>query len=191
MSEAAPLSIAKKSVGWSIFISVCMILAGLMAIALPEVASFAVTLVVGWLLIFSAVMHFVFAWHARGSGGVLWEVLLGILYGGIGIYLITHPLLGVASLTFALAVYLLVEGVIEGVLAFRLRPRAGWGWLMFDSVVTILLGILIWVHWPSSSLFIMGTLVGISMLFSGITRLMLSFAARRLVSGLPGAAAAH
>jgi len=95
-----------------------------------------------------------------------------------------NPLVGLASLTLALAVYLSVEGVLEFILSFRLRPLPGSGWLLFDGIITLILAIMIWKTWPSSSEWVIGTLVGISMLFSGISRLMLSLAARRLVSNL-------
>jgi len=95
-----------------------------------------------------------------------------------------NPVAGLASLTLALAVYLLFEAVLELVLSFRLRPLPGSGWLLLDGIVTLILAILIWRSWPSSSAWAIGTLVGISMLFSGIARLMLSVAARRLVSKL-------
>jgi uncharacterized membrane protein HdeD (DUF308 family) len=96
--------------------------------------------------------------------------------------------LGLASLTLALAIYLLAEGVLEFILEFilslRLRPLPGWGWLLLDGIVTLILAIMIWRTWPSSTEWVIGTLVGISMLFSGISRLMLSLAARRLLAKL-------
>jgi uncharacterized membrane protein HdeD (DUF308 family) len=138
--------------------------------------------VVGWLLVFSGIAHFVYAWHTRGAGGIIWEVLLGLTYLAVGIYVLLYPLLGMVSLTLALGVYLLVESALEFALAFRLRPLPGSGWLFVDGVVTFILAIMIWRLWPSSSAWVLGTLVGISMLFSGITRLAISLAARRLVN---------
>ncbi len=73
---------------------------------------------------------------------------------------------------------------MEFILSFRLRPLPGSGWLLFDGIITLILAMMIWRTWPSSSEWVIGTLVGISMLFSGISRLMLSLAARRLVSNL-------
>jgi uncharacterized membrane protein HdeD (DUF308 family) len=81
-------------------------------------------------------------------------------------------------------VYLVIEGVLEFVLAVRLRPLPGSGWLFVDGVVTLILSFLIWRTWPWSSEWAIGVLVGVSMLFSGITRLMISLAARRAVSAL-------
>src|SRR4029077_19855626 len=90
-------TIVKKSVGWSIGLSILMILAGLLAIAVPQAAGIAVNLLVGWLLVFSGAAHLVFAWHTRTAGGILWELLLGILYIFVGAYLLVHPVGGFGS----------------------------------------------------------------------------------------------
>jgi uncharacterized membrane protein HdeD (DUF308 family) len=177
-------TIVKESVGWSIGLSVLMILAGFLAIAVPQAAGIAVNILVAWLLVFSGATHLVFAWHTRTTGGMLWELLVGFLYIFIGAYLLVHPVAGLASLTLALAIYLFAEGVLELILSFRLRPMAGSNWLLFDGIITLILAVMIWRTWPSSTEWVVGTLVGISMLFSGISRLMLSLAARRLVAKL-------
>jgi uncharacterized membrane protein HdeD (DUF308 family) len=163
-----------------------MLLAGILAIVIPPVAGIAVVLVVAWLLIFSGAVHLVFAWHTRTAGGFVWELLLGILYVLVGAYTLVHPVAGLASLTLVLAIYLFAEGVLELVLSFRLRPMPGSNWLLFDGIVTLILSILIWRTWPSSTEWVIGTLVGISMLFSGASRLVLSMAARRVVTRLSG-----
>ena len=89
---------------------------------------------------------------------------------------------GLASLTLAVPTYLFAEGVLEFVLSFRLRPMRGSGWLLVDGVITLILAVMIWRTWPSSTEWVIGTLVGISMLFSGFSRLMLSLTARHLVA---------
>ena len=167
---------------WSIVLSVLMIAAGVLAIGAPMIAGVAVTAIVGWLLLFSGVFHLAFAWRAGRPGAVLWQILLGLLYGAIGLYIVASPVVGLASLTLAIAVYLFFEGVLEFVLWSRLRSIPGSGWLMLDGIITLALAVMIWSTWPSSAVWVIGTLIGISILFSGITRLMLSVAARRIVA---------
>jgi uncharacterized membrane protein HdeD (DUF308 family) len=178
-------TIAKESVAWSIGISVLMITAGILAIVIPPVAGLTVLLVVAWLLMFSGAFHFVFAWHTRTAGGMVWELLLGVLYFAVGIYALLHPAAGLASLTLLLAAYLFAEGVLELVLSFRMRSLRGSGWLLLDGIVTLILGVLIWRTWPSSTEWVIGTLVGISMLFSGVSRLAIALAARRVLAQTP------
>jgi uncharacterized membrane protein HdeD (DUF308 family) len=172
----------EKGTTWSIVLSVLMIAAGVVAIFVPQFAGVTVTAIVGWLLVFSGLLHLVFAWRAGRAGAVVWEILLGIVYGAIGFYLLARPVAGLASLTLAVAIYLFIEGVLEFVLSFQLRPAPGSGWLLFDGIVTLVLAAMIWSTWPSSAAWVVGTLVGISMFFSGITRLMLSMAVRRIVA---------
>jgi len=104
------------------------------------------------------------------------------VYAATAFYLLANPVLGLEAITLALAMYLVCEGALEFVLAFVLRPLPGTGWLVFDGIVTVLLAVLIWRGWPTSSTWVVGTLVGISMFFSGLTRLMISMAVRRIAA---------
>lgn len=182
MSATTAATFVKKSVGWSIGLSVLMIVVGILAIASPLAAGIAANLVIAWLLVFSGCAHLVFAWYTRGAGSVLWELLVGILYIFIGVYLLTQPLAGLMSLTIALAIYLFLEAILEFAMGFTLRPLPGSGWILFDGVVTLILAVMIWKTWPINTPWIIGTLVGVSMLFSGVSRLMLSLAARSVTS---------
>jgi uncharacterized membrane protein HdeD (DUF308 family) len=184
MSATSPATFVKKSVGWSIGLSVLMIVAGILAIASPLAAGIAINVLVAWLLVFSGCTHLVFAWYRRNAGGFLWELLIGALYVLTGVYLLMHPVAGLASLTIALAIYLLMEAILEFVLGFTLRPLPGSGWLLLDGIVTLILAVMIWRTWPSSTGWVIGTLVGISMLFSGTSRLGISLAARSVTSKL-------
>ena len=166
---------------WSIVLSVLIMIAGFLAIALPLVSGLALTLIVAWMLIFTGVLHVVFAFRAGHARMAVWQVLLGLVYGLIGVYILMNPVAGLAGLTFAVAVYLFAEAVLEMVLAVQLRPAPGTGWLIFDSIITFILAVMIFSTWPSSAAWVVGVLVGISMLFSGMTRLMLTLAARRIV----------
>jgi uncharacterized membrane protein HdeD (DUF308 family) len=179
-SAPAPV-VGKKALNWSIAISILMIVAGLLAIVVPAAAGIAVTFFVGWLLLFSGFAHFAYSWHLHATGAILWEILIGLLYIAVGGYMLFHPLLGMASLTLALAAYLFAECVLEFVIAFHHRGRPRSVWLVFDGVITFILAVMILFTWPSSTGWVLGTLVGISMLFSGITRVMISHAARKAV----------
>jgi len=183
MNPTSPGTIARSTVDWSVFLSIFMILAGIVALVAPATAGISVTVYVGWLLIFSGIAHLGFAWDTRSSGGAVWEVLLGILYIFVGAYLLSHMAAAAAALTIFLGVYLFIEAILEFALSYRLRPLHGSGWLALDGIVTMLLAILIWRTW--STPWAIGVLIGISMLFSGISRLRLSLAVRRLAEKLP------
>lgn len=177
-------TLAKESLGWLTALSVLMIVAGILAIVVPPAAGIAVAIFVAWLLVFSGAAHLAFAWRTRATSGFFWELLLGILYIAVGAYLLSHPVAGLASLTLALAIYLFVEGILECALSFLLRPIPGSRWILLDGIITLILAVMIWRTWPSSTEWVIGTLVGVSMLFSGLTRLMLCVVARRVVTKL-------
>ena len=175
-------TIIKKASGWFIAMAVVFILLGMMAIIEPGIAGLAVTILVGWVLIFGGGAHLVAAFSGGGAGRVIWQILIGIVYIVGGLYFLTHPLLGLGTLTLLLAVIILMEAVFEVIAYFRIRGQGGSGWLLVNALITLLLGGLIWFHWPSSSVWAIGILVGVNLLMTGFSRLMFGLAARKLVS---------
>lgn len=175
-------TIIKKASGWFIAMAVVFILLGMMAIIEPGIAGLAVTILVGWVLIFGGGAHLVAAFSGGGAGRVIWQILIGIVYIVGGLYFLTHPLLGLGTLTLLLAVIILMEAVFEVIAYFRMRGQGGSGWLLVNALITLLLGGLIWFHWPSSSVWAIGILVGVNLLMTGFSRLMFGLAARKLVS---------
>jgi uncharacterized membrane protein HdeD (DUF308 family) len=164
-----------KSIVWAIL----LIVFGFLAIALPFATSWGVVVVVAWLIVFSGGFQFIHAFQSKGVGSILWKLLVAVLYLIVGLYFLLHPLIGVAAFTFALAIFFVVEGVFDLVAYFQGRHVPGSGWILFDGIITLVLGLLVWRQWPSSSLWVIGTLVGISMIMTGTTRLMLGMAAKR------------
>jgi len=182
MVDSSPLGITTLSSGWAIALSVLLILAGILAIVVPPVAGIGVAILVAWLVLLGGVAHLAIAWHIRSTGGLVWELLVGLLYLAVAVYLLVWPVAGLASLTLLLAGYLIAKGILVLILAFRIRQHAGSGWLFFDGVVALILGAMIGLSWPSSSEWAFGTLIGISMLFAGFTRLPMAIAARRILA---------
>jgi uncharacterized membrane protein HdeD (DUF308 family) len=179
-----PGELVKKATGWFIAIGVLFIVLGIFAIAEPFAAGLGVTLLVGWLLVIGAVAHFIAAFKGGGAKHVVLQLLVGIVYLIGGLYFLTHTIMGVGTLTLLLSGVILAEGVLEILAYFRLRNMHAASWLLINGVVTLLLGGLIWFHWPSSSVWAIGTLVGVNLLMTGISRLMLGLAARKLASAV-------
>ena len=177
MAEAG---VSKLGSGGSIVWAILLIIFGFLAIALPFATSWGVVVVIAWLIVFSGGFQFIHAFQSQGVGHILWKLLVAILYLIVGIYFLLHPVLGVATFTLALAIFFVLEGVFDLVAYFQSRHLSGSGWILFDGIVTLILGLLVWRQWPSSSLWVIGTLVGISMIFTGTTRLMLGLAARKV-----------
>jgi len=146
----------------------------------PRIAGLAIAILVGWVLVFGGGAHLIAAFSGGGAGRVIWQIILGIVYLIGGIYFLMHPLLGLGTLTLLLAGIILAGGVLELVAYFRTRNEGASGWLLLNGLIALLLGGLIWFHWPSISVWAIGILVGINLLTTGISRLMLGIAASRI-----------
>src|ERR1051326_419085 len=180
MAQSTPATLLRRASRWSIVWGVLLIIAGIVAIDSPLIAAAAVTVILAWLIAIAGAVHVILAFHAKSAGGAVWRVLVGVAYIAFGGYLVSRPALGVASLTLLLAWLFLIEGVLDIVSFFQTRAIRGSGWLLVDGIVTLVLGALIYMHWPGSSVWALGTLVGASMIISGVSRIMLTMALRRV-----------
>ena len=169
----------------SILFAILLIIFGILAISLPGIASLGVARVLSWLILFDGIVQLVYAFKSHGVGRTIWKILVSLLYIFVGVYLLANPLLGLAKLTLLLAIFFFVEGIVDICTFIWARKSEGSEWLLLHGLVTLLLGVMIWRHWPFSSLWALGTLVGISMLVTGMTRLMMAVRARKLAAGSP------
>jgi uncharacterized membrane protein HdeD (DUF308 family) len=187
-----PSSIVQRISGLSILWGVLLILLGMFAIASPMIAAAAVNVLIAWLILSAGVVHLIVAFHTREAGSLIWRLLVGLAYLFFGGYLIARPAVGVASLTLVLASLFLVEGIFNIVLFFRVPGGLRSSWILVDGIITLLLGLMIYMQWPSSSAWAIGTLVGVSLIFSGVTRVMVALAVRRVTAAprAPGSLAA-
>ena len=167
--------------GWSITVGILLIVLGLLAIAAPFLAGLAATVVLGWLIIIAGCGHLVYAWSERGAGAIVWQILIGVVYLFGGFYVILHPIGGIVALTLVIGFYIGAEGVLELATFFGVRRLPGTGWFLVDGIVSLVLAALIFFHWPASSVWVIGTLLGISILMSGIARLTMPMYRRRLL----------
>jgi uncharacterized membrane protein HdeD (DUF308 family) len=158
---------------------VLLIVLGMAALGSPFLAAVAVNVAIAWLIVLAGAVHVILAFRAHGAGSMIWKLLVGVAYVCFGVYLILHPVLAVASLTLVLASLFLIEGVLDIVLFVKMRSVGGSTWVLLDGIITLLLGLMIYMQWPSSSAWAIGTLVGVSMIISGVTRVMMSLAVRK------------
>jgi uncharacterized membrane protein HdeD (DUF308 family) len=166
----------------SLALSIVLILFGVLAITLPMATSIGVVIVIGWLVIFDGIAQLVHAFQSKGIGHILWKLLVAVLYLGVGAYLLASPALATAGLTLVLGIFLFAEGVADVVAYFATRKSGSSSWILLDGIITLVLGFMIWNGWPVSSFWVIGTLVGVSMIMTGTTRLMMALAARKLAS---------
>ncbi len=177
MAQNSSIGLVRNASTVSILWGVLLIVFGVVAVGSPFLAAVAVNVVIAWLIVLAGVVHLILAFRAHAAGGMIWKFLVGLAYVCVGAYAIVHPILGVASLTLLLASLFLIEGVLDIVLFFKMPQRSTW--VLLDGIITLLLGLMIYAQWPSSSVWAIGTLVGISMIFSGVARVMMSWAVHK------------
>jgi uncharacterized membrane protein HdeD (DUF308 family) len=180
MADHSAFETIRQASTLSILWGVLLIVFGMFAVGSPFVAAVAVSVAVAWLIILAGVVHLMLALHAHRAGRLVWKLLVGLAYVFFGVYLILHPVLGVASLTLVIAVLFLIEGILDVILFFNMRSMRGAFWVLVDGIVTLLLGLTIYLQWPSSAVWAIGVLVGVSMIISGVTRVMLSLSVRKM-----------
>jgi uncharacterized membrane protein HdeD (DUF308 family) len=184
MAQNSPVDIVRQSTTLSIVWGVWLIVFGMVAVGSPFLAAVAVNVVIAWLIVLAGVVHVMLAFRAHGAGSMIWKLLVGLAYLFFGAYLIMHPVLGVASLTLILASLFVIEGILNIILFFKMRSLGGSSWVLVDGIITLLLGLMIYLQWPSSSAWAIGILVGVSMIISGFSRVMLSLAVRKATAAV-------
>jgi uncharacterized membrane protein HdeD (DUF308 family) len=168
---------------WKLFLAegIVLMLLGLLAIAVPEVASVAITIFIGWLFFIGGIFRAVSLVQHRDMPGFGWALATALLAIVLGLVLLLRPIAGVLTLTLALIAFFILEGISAILLAIEHRRHLpSWGWVLFSGLVDLLLAFLIWDGWPSSADWAIGLLVGINMVFLGLSLIMTALAARTM-----------
>jgi uncharacterized membrane protein HdeD (DUF308 family) len=173
----------KQNAGLSIGLGVLVLVAGILALSTPAVAGLSVAALVGFLLIMGGAAQVVFAYQSNEG---IWRYLAGILTVVAGGYLAFNAAVAATTLSIFLLIFLLATGIVEILLALRIRPIDGWLWTLVTGVLSVVLGIMIWQQFPLSGLVAVGVFLGIKLCFTGMTLIMLGTAARRIAKDSAG-----
>ena len=164
---------------------ILLVILGLLAIALPLLASIAITLFLGWMFLISGVAGLILTIWARQVPGFWWSILSALLSLAAGVLLIGWPGQGVISLTLVLGVFFVMEGVasIMYALEHRRELTGRWGWMIAAGVLDLVISAMIITGLPGSASWAIGLLVGINLVFGGATLIGMALAARNAPSG--------
>jgi len=173
-----PADALRKAASWSIFLGIVLLVLGVVAICFPLASSIAAAIWVAWLLVIGGAVLLVHAIRVRQESGFWLKLLWSIVYLVAGLLLLASPISGVLTLTLVLAVLWIVEGATAIALAFRLKPATPWGWVLFDGIVTVLLGLLVWIGWPGDAPWLLGLFLGISLISTGISLILFGWAVK-------------
>jgi uncharacterized membrane protein HdeD (DUF308 family) len=165
--------------GWFLVLGIVLIVLGTVALSAPWVATLASVVVLGWLILAGGIVETVSSFWAMNWNGFLMHLLSGVLSIVVGVLIVGHPLGSAAGLTLLLAVMFLTGGVFRVVAAACYRYPS-WGWTVVDGLAMVVLGVMIWSEWPSSSLWVIGMFIGINLLFRGFAWVMFALGVRKL-----------
>jgi len=175
-SAAGPL---RTKSGWIVALGVVYVIAGLIALSSVVFATKVTVFVVGIMMLIAGIAEVINSFQFKSWGKFLLWLLLGALYIVAGFFTFENPLLAAAVLTFVLGIALVVSGVMRIILGFGMRGAMSWPSVVLSGVVTLLLGLIILAHWPTSSLFVLGVLLGVDLLIVGIGWIFVGFGLRR------------
>jgi uncharacterized membrane protein HdeD (DUF308 family) len=172
------LHVAEKW-GWFLALGILLIIVGFAAIVFPFLSTIAAKIMLGWLFLIGGIFMIIHAFSAQHWQGMIWSLLIGILYLIVGGYLAFFPLTGLVTLALMLVILFAVEGIMEIIMAFRVRPHEGWGFMLLSGIAALAVAVLIALGLPGSATWALGLLVGINLLFSGWSYVFLALAAHK------------
>src|SRR5262245_32110143 len=167
---------------WLLLLGILLVVCGTAALVFPALTimtSFAAVVVLGVALMVAGLATIIASFWAGKWSGLLVQLLIGILYVVAGFCIADSPGRSAELLTLFLASLFIVAGAFRAVAALVIRfPH--WGWTLLNGIVTLLCGFIIYRHFPEASLWVIGVLVGLDMLFQGWMWIMLSVAVRNI-----------
>ncbi len=164
---------------WFLSVGALLIVLGLVAISAPLAAAIAIEILLGWIFLGGGVIRAIHLYQERNASGFLSKIVGAVLYLAVGGVLLLFPMQGVATLTLVLAIFFILSGILRVVTALELKALPNWGWILLSGALAIILGIMIWTRWPSSSAWAIGLMVGIDFLFGGFSLVMCAIAMKK------------
>jgi uncharacterized membrane protein HdeD (DUF308 family) len=164
--------------GWFLALGMIMIVLGIVALGSALLVTLVSVIFFGWLLMFAGVFEVVQSFWQKKWGGFFLHLTVGILYAVVGIMLAANPEATAVALTLLMAIFFMVAGVFRIVSAIAMHfPQ--WGWMLISGLAALILGLLIWQQWPASGFWVIGLFIGIELILTGWSWVMLALAAHR------------
>jgi uncharacterized membrane protein HdeD (DUF308 family) len=164
--------------GWLLFLGILLFFMGSIGLGMEVMLTLVSMYFIAALLLVSGLSHVVDGFKYKHLQGALWQLLIALLYLLAGIVVLYDPLLASTLITAFLAWVFIIIGFSRVFLAFHLKNTLGWGWVLFSGITSLILGILILIQWPLSSLWVIGMFISIDLLIIGWTYIFMAIALR-------------
>ena len=171
---------------WGLFLAegIILVILGVVAIAVPLIATLAFTIIIGWVFLVAGVVGLVTTFWARGAPGFWWSLISAIIAIAAGVVLLLWPISGSISLTLVLIAFFIIEGIASIMYAIEHRNQATgqWLWMLVSGIIDLILAGIIFAGLPGTAFWALGLLVGINMVFGGAALIAMALAARHPTS---------
>ena len=182
LGTGAGIAPLRSKWGWIVALGVVYLVAGVIALGSVVMATIASVYVVGIMMLFAGVFEVIHSFQIKTWGRFLFWLLLGVLYIVAGFVAFDNPLLTAVWLTLILGAALVASGIMRVFLGFNMKDGAPpWGWVVASGLITLLLGVIILIHWPVSSLYVLGIFLGVDLVFAGVTWIWVGLGLRQAV----------
>jgi uncharacterized membrane protein HdeD (DUF308 family) len=164
----------RGSSGGLFWLGLALVVVGVAAVAFPIASTLVAALLVGWTLLISGVLLLIGSFAIHGTGPFFGALLSSLISIAAGAFLLFNPLAGAVALTLLLGVIFMIQGAFEILFAFEMRPHAGWHGMLVSGLASVLMAVLIAIGWPGVSVIVLGILLGVNFLTTGIGYIVVS-----------------
>jgi uncharacterized membrane protein HdeD (DUF308 family) len=185
--EAQELEFLRRNWGWYVGLGVLLVLLGAAGLVFVGLATLVTVMLIGWLFVIAGVAEIIHAVIRKGWSGFWLDLISGILTALAGLFIVLRPAEGVSVLTMVIGVIFLIGGIFRLAAGVMVKNPYS-GWFLFHGALSLLLGVMILSDWPYSATWVIGTLVSIDLVFSGIRLISFGHAVKSLPS-IPGSEA--
>lgn len=170
---------AHKNAGWLVALGIAEMVLGVLVLFSPLAGGRAVIMLIGLGIMLGGIIRLIvsFAGDSFGSGAM--SFIWGLVIAVAGFFILTHPDTGITTITLLLSIMFFVSGLLACIVAFQMKGGRGWGWMLAGGIILIILALLMWRQFPLSGGWLIGVLVGIGLISSGLTTLMVGILARK------------
>lgn len=168
----------KKNWGWLLALGILFLILGVVGLGMSAVLTVVGVLYFGVLLVIGGGVQLVQSFKCNGWKSAAWHVVIALVYLAAGALIVYDPLGAAIALTLVIAAALVATGVLRLIMSFQLKPNAGWGWLLVSAIISIALGVMIFMHWPISGFWLIGLFIAIELIMSGWSYMLVALAAK-------------
>lgn len=185
IAQDAVFGEVKRNWGWLLGLGIVFVILGFIGLGMTVVLTMASVLMFGILILIGGGIQLVEAFKCKGWKGIIWHLLMAILYVVAGVVVVVDPLLASMLFTLLLAFTFILVGIVRIVMAIQLRNFKNWFLPLLGGIISMILGVIILVGWPISGLWVIGLFVAIELIVNGWSYIFIALAARGAGKTMP------